>query len=206
MPAIQVYNLQKKKVGDVKVSDDFFSKKKRMALIQQVVNWQMAGCRSGSASVKTRSAVKGSTAKMYRQKGTGNARHGDGRAPIFVGGGRAFGPHPRDWSQKLPKKMRKQALRSLMGQKHEEKKLYIADAIEFKEIKTKKAVEIFNKLGIQNAMIVLDKPSDPVIKSLRNVPGFKVGLVNGLNVVDILAHEYLVMTQEALNRAQELLG
>ena len=205
MPEIDVYNLQKKKVGSLKLSEDFFPEKLKLGLIHQAVKSQRAAARSGTASVKNRHNVKGSTAKIYRQKGTGNARHGDGKAPVFVGGGQAFGPKARDWSQSLPKKMRRKAIRSVIAERHKEERLYITDSLDFKEIKTKKALEVFNKLGIHNALIVLDKPSEKVSKSLRNVPGFKVACLDGLNVVDVLTHEYLVMTQEALSQVQGFL-
>jgi large subunit ribosomal protein L4 len=205
MASLEVQNLQKKKVGSVTVADDFFPQKTSMALIKQVVNWQRAGRRAGTASVKARNAVRGTTAKMYRQKGTGNARHGDKKAPIFVGGGQAFGPHPRDWSQALPKKMRRQAIRAILGEKHENEKLFIVDAVEFKEIKTKRAIETFKKMGIGNALVILDKQVDSVVKSLRNVPGYKVSQVDGLNAIDLLAHDYLVITQAAFEKVQEFL-
>jgi len=204
MPTIEVYNLQKKKVGDVKIPDDFFPEKVSPGLINQVVNRQMANRRLGTSSVKNRHEVSGSTRKIYRQKGTGNARHGDIKAPIFVGGGQTFGPRPRDWSQDIPKKMRRKALRYVIGEKLREKKLFIADAIQWKEIKTKKALEVFHKLGIHEALVVLDHSTDAVIKSLRNVVGFKTAPVEGINIVDMLNHEFLVMTKVALDRIQEV--
>src|SRR3989338_481918 len=206
MSTIEVYNLQKKKVGDVNLPEGFLLGKAHLPLVHQVLNWQRSHLRAGTSSVKNRHAVSGSTLKIYRQKGTGNARHGDIKAPIFVGGGQTFGPRPSDWSTKLPKKMRHTALRSLIGQKYNEKRLYIFKEIDFKAIKTKIAVEVFEKLNIGNALVVLDKPAEKVFKSLRNVPGFKVILVNHINVLDVLAHDYLVMTQVALDKAQEILA
>ncbi len=163
---------------------------------------QMAGRRSGTASTKTRSNVRGSTRKIYRQKGTGNARHGDIKAPIFAGGGQAFGPLPRDYSYRMPSSSRRQALKSALALKNKEGLVKIVDNFLFEEIKTKKALEYFQNLGLNQALLVVGDKNENFEKSVRNLTHYKVLRADGLNVYDILRYNYLVITQDALNKIE----
>ena len=194
MSSLDVYNTEKKKVGTV----DFpaiLGEKPNSALLHQVVVAQLTNRRQGNAKVKTRHEVSGSTRKIYRQKGTGGARHGDIKAPLFIGGGQAFGPKPKDYDVRLPQKIREAALKSALLQRKAEGKLWILDDLNFQAPKTKKAAELFEKFGIAGALVVLEKEAGSVEKSVRNLEKFKVSRVESLNVVDILHFEHLVLSR-----------
>ena len=146
--------------------------------------------------------MKGSGRKIYRQKGTGNARHGDRQAPIFVGGGVAGGPKPRDWSTSINQKTRRRAVQSALIYKLKNDRLRVLDKLEFKEIKTKQAQALFDKLAINNALLVLDQPNENILKSVRNLPRIGTCSAVSLNVADLLSHEYLVVTEKALGQIE----
>lgn len=191
---LTVYSMEKKKVGEVAWPEAF---KSNAARIYQVVVQQRTNERQGNARVKNRHEVSGSTRKIYRQKGTGRARHGDIKAPLFVGGGRAFGPKPRDWHSTLPEKIRQGAVRDLVSLKHEEKKLWLIDTLELPEPKTKKMAAFFAKFEIPSGLLVLAKRNPTVEKSVRNLAKFKVAPVDSLRALDLLRYEHLVVTREA---------
>lgn len=201
----KVLDLNLKKVGDIDLSDEVFAARPNRALLYEVVKMQRANRRRGSAMAPNRAMVSGTTAKMYRQKGTGRARHGDERANIFVGGGKAFGPKPRDYSYKLPKKARRSGLRSALALKRMEGRLLIVDALSFPTIKTKDAVLALSKLGVKNGLLVVDAPDEKLEKSVRNIPNIKLVRWEGLNVYDLLRYEHAVMTVPALQKVQEVL-
>ena len=171
------------------------------SLIHQVVVKELASRRHGTAKVKSRNEVTGSTRKIYRQKGTGNARHGDIKAPLFVGGGQAFGPKPRDWSFVLPRQLRRQALKAAVALRHEEKKLWLLDS-DWKEPKTKQASKFFVANEIGNALVVIDADERVTEKSIRNLACFEVRLWNEFQVADILKHEHLVLTGKAYQQLE----
>ncbi len=196
MSELTVYSMDKASVGKVAVPKGLEAKA-NTALLHQVVVAQQTNLRQGNAKVKNRHEVRGSTRKIYRQKGTGNARHGDIKAPLFVGGGRAFGPKPRDYEVVLPQKIRRAALREAVSLRRAEGKLWVIDAFDFKEIKTKKAAQVFKKFEIAGALIVLEASNPNVEKSIRNLAGFKASRVEALNVLDILRFQHLVMTRKA---------
>ena len=200
-----VVDMTNKKIGDVDIADDIFASEGGEGMIYEVVKMQLASRRSGSADTKTRGQVSGTTAKVYRQKGTGRARHGSKKAPIFVGGGKAFGPHPRDYSYRVPKKVRRGALRSALSVKAQEGNLLIVDSFDCKEIKTKLFVEMLSKLGVKTALVVHDEPSVNLTKSARNVSFAKVQSHQGLNVYDVLRYEHVIFTKAALEKVQEVL-
>jgi len=158
---------------------------------------QLANRRSGTASTKTRAHVRGGGKKPWRQKGTGRARFGSTRNPIWTGGGVAFGPHPRDFSYRVNKKVKKAALRSALSVKLKDDKVIIIDTFELPEIKTKVLVSILDQMGVNNACIV-DAPNNTLEKSARNIPFVKVLHPEGLNVYDILKYDTLVITQACL--------
>jgi len=200
-----VVDMTNKKVGDVDLADGVFARDGGDGMIYEVVKMQLANRRKGCASTKTRSQITGTTAKAYRQKGTGRARHGSKKAPIFVGGGKAFGPHPRDYSYRVPKKVRRGALCAALSQKAKDGSLLIVDSFDCKEIKTKSFVENLSKLGVKTALVVHEEPSENLIKSARNVAKAKVRSCDGLNVYDIMRYEHVIFTKAALEKVQEVL-
>jgi len=205
MSAIHVYGQAKEKLAEIDLDDRIFGSDVKDHLIHDVVRMQMARKRRGSASTKTRSMVRGGGAKPWRQKGTGRARAGTIRSPLWRGGGVVFGPHPRKHDLAIPKKVRKGALRSALSLRNKGGKLWVIRDLEFGEIKTKRFVQFLETFGLNNALIVLDKENLNVERSARNVTGIKVLRVEGLNVYDILSHENLVLVEKAIQRIQEVL-
>jgi len=205
MATLDVLNQSGDKVGQIELADAVFGAPVKEHLLWEVVVAQLAGRRRGTASTLSRSEVKGSTRKLYRQKGTGRARHGAVRASHFVGGGAAHGPKPRSYYKMPPKKVRKSALRSALSLRAGEKKLLVLQDLELGEIKTKKMAEVLKKLGIERGLIVDDKGNLKLIKSVRNLPRSKYLAPEGLNVYDILRHETLVLTAPAAKKIEERL-
>lgn len=197
-----VINLNKKNAGEVELADAIFGQKPNKGLIYEAVKMSLAGRREGTAATRNHCMVSGTTAKMYRQKGTGRARHGDARTNIFVGGGKAFGPHPRDYSYKLPKKARKGAVGAALALKRHNGKLVILDNFEMAHIKTKTATAALCNLGVRSALIVVDGENRNVKLSVRNIPNVKIVLSSALNVVDLLQYEHVIITVPALAKVQ----
>lgn len=177
----------------------------RKTLLWETVKMQRANRRKGTASTKTRGQIAGSTRKIYRQKGSGNARHGDIKAPIFVGGGRVWGPHPRDYSYRLPRKARQNALKSALTLKFKEGKLKVVQAFDLKEIKTKKAAQFFQKIEAPEALLIIEAKNLTVEKSIRNLPHHKVLRVEGINVYDLLNYDQVIVTEPALKKIEEMM-
>lgn len=202
MPEVDVYDQSKKKVSKVTLGSAWEAPI-RKGSVYEVALWHLNARRKGTASTKTRSEVRGSGRKIYRQKGTGSARHGDRQAPIFVGGGVASGPKPKDWSTRITQKTRRQAVKSALIHKYCQDRLRVLEKLEFKEIKTKQAKKLFDKWSIESALLVLDQPVETVIKSIRNLPFIKTCSVNSLNLADLLTHDYLVVTKAALKKIEE---
>ena len=205
MATLDVINQSGEKVGSIELDDTVFAAPVKEHLLWEMVVAQLAGRRRGTASTKARWEVKGSTRKIYRQKGTGRARHGSIRASTFVGGGCAFGPKPRSYEKMPPKKVRRSALRSALSLRVGEKKVVVLQDFDLKEIKTKKVSEILVKLGIERGLIVDEKSNANLQKSVRNLPRAKFLAVEGLNVYDILRHETLVLTAPVAKKIEERL-
>lgn len=203
---LDVYNLDGETTGEVEVSEKIFGAEVKTHLFWEVVRWQRAKKRAGTHKAKTRHEVKGSTQKAYRQKGTGRARHGDYKAPIFVGGGVAHGPRPRKYGFKLNKKVRAGALRSALSQKVALEQIKVVEDFQLMDARTRYAVAALDKLGTGQRALVVDAGNDALKKSVRNLPKVKYLDVAGLNVFDLLKYENLVMTKAALEAAQERLG
>ena len=195
---IDIVNIEGKKVGDLEVADAVFGAEVKEHLLWEVVKAQRAGRRAGTHSTKTRANVRGGGKKPYKQKGTGNARQGSSRAPNFVGGGKVFGPHPRDYSYTVPKKVRRAALASALSLRVQEKKLVVLDKLTFDAPKTKRLVGILKALGVDKVLVVDAAANANLFKSVRNLPRAKALAPEGLNVYDILDHEGLVMTEGAV--------
>ncbi len=200
MPKLKVYNLERKDVGEIDLSDAVFGAEVNENLLYEVLKAQLAGKRSGSASSKNRAEVAGSTRKLYRQKGTGNARHGTIRAPIYVGGGQAHGPKPRSLAYRPPRKMRLGALRSALSLKCQEGQLIVIDQFELDEIKTKKLAQVLSTLEVGKASLIVDSADNTKLRlSARNLPTHQVVPPEGVNLYDVLKHETLVVTKGAVS-------
>ena len=197
MATVDVFNINKKKVGELDLADEVFGAEVREHLFWEVVKWQQAKKRGGNASTKSRSEIRGSTAKLYKQKGTGRARRGSKKSPILRGGGTCFGPKPRDFSYTLPKKVKKQALISAHSRRSAEGGLIIVDKLELPEIKTKQVTSFLGTFSLDNVLVV-DQANREFYLSGRNIKNVKVLQVEGLNVFDILKHDKLVMTTQAV--------
>ncbi len=178
--------------------EDIFAVKVLPHLLQQVVRMQLNNRRAGSAATKTKGFVRGGGKKPWRQKGTGRARAGSIRSPLWVGGGTIFGPQPRDYSYRLPKKARRSALLSTLSLKNREGKLIVVEKIELSETKTKLMRQMLADLKVESALIVLGESTRDIELATRNLPNAKVLRVDGLNVYDILRHEHLILTAQAL--------
>jgi large subunit ribosomal protein L4 len=189
--------------------EDIFGVEVKKHVLWEVVKWQLACRRQGTHSTKTRGEVAYSGRKILPQKGTGNARHGDRGAPIFVGGGVAHGPKPRDYYYPLPKKVRKLALKMALSSKAQEKAISLVDQIPIGDVpKTKKAVEFLRSQGLEGkkVLLVLPEKDEVIYKSFRNLPYAKVLPVEGLNVYDILWADHLIITRPSLEKIYERLG
>jgi large subunit ribosomal protein L4 len=206
MAVVDVVNVEGDVVSQTELNDSIFNVPVKKSVLHQVVTAQLGARRAGSASVKRRSDIRGSRRKLYRQKGTGRARKGDIKSPILRGGGVAFGPEPRDFSKKVPKKVRKLALKMALSSKAQDQQLMVVDKIELEEIKTKVFAGIIQVLDAEKALIITNQKDERLERSSRNVPGVKVLQTNGLNVYDILKYPKLVLIQPAIEGIEGRLG
>ena len=203
---VEIKNLKGEVVGSVELSDAVFGAPVRRDILHRVVTWQLAKRRAGTHKVKSRGEVSGSTAKIYRQKGTGRARHGSKRANIFRGGGRAFGPTPRDHGYDLNKKVRRMGMRAALSAKAAAGELIILDAAALAEPKTKLMSEVLAKLGLGSALfVVAGAPERNFALASRNLPTIDLLPQEGANVYDILRRDVLVLTQDAAKLLEERL-
>lgn len=201
-----VLTLDAKKAGDIDLDDAIFGVTARADILHRVVNWQLAKRRAGTHAVKFRSDISRTGKKWGRQKGGGTARHGDRRANIFIGGGRAFGPVVRDHGYDLPKKIRKLGLKSALSSKQAEGKLIVVDVAELKEGKTKELAAKLEKLGLANALFVDGAEVNENFKrAVKNIPNVDVLPSQGANVYDILRRDTLVLTKAAVAKLEERL-
>jgi len=201
MAKVDVYNLEKEKVAEAEIADAIFQAEVKPHLIRDVVRWQMAKRRQGTAAVKNRSKVKGGAAKPWRQKGTGRARSGTSRSPIWRGGGVIFGPQPRQYDFRLPKQVRRQALISVLALKFSQGRLVIVDDFTLEEIKTRRVAEVLRKFEVSSAMLV-DEDNRNLQLSARNLPGVMAVNRQGLNVYDLLKHDYLMLSDASLKEIE----
>ena len=205
MATLPVINLKREEVGSIEVADDIFAAEVNRHLFYEVVKWQQAKRRAGTAATKGRSDVAGGGAKPYRQKGTGRARQGSRRAPNHVGGGVVHGPQPRSYAYRINKKVRKGALRSALSLRASESKLLVIDDLTLESHKTKPAAAVFETLAKSNALIV-DAPNQNLQRAVGNLPKVKFLGVEGINVFDVLKYEYLIMTEPTVRRLEGVLG
>jgi large subunit ribosomal protein L4 len=197
-----VYNIGNQKVSDIELDDQIFDTKINPTLFYDVVRKNLASQRKGSAATKNRALVRGGGAKPWRQKGTGRARAGTRRSPLWKGGGTIFGPMPRDYSFSLPKKMKRAALRAALSLKHQERKLILLEDFPLAECKTRQVLEVLKRFQVEDALIVTTEKNIFLERSARNIPNIQVLHCEGLNVYDILNHEHLILLSPALNRIQ----
>lgn len=206
MPTVEVFDSKREKVGSLELSDAVFAAELKPHLLHEVVVWQLACRRQGNADTKVRHEVRGGGRKPWKQKGTGRARSGSRRSPLWRGGGTIFGPHPRDYSYTLPKKVKKAALRVALSDKLREEKLLVLKGFDLSEIKTRAFVEVLGRFDVKNALIVTLGVDATLEKSARNVARIKVLRAEGLNVYDILRYDNLVLVEQAVARIEEVLS
>jgi len=205
MPVVPVYNLERKQVGTLDLSDAVFGAEVKEHLFHEVVRAQLAAKRQGTHDTKERSEVIGSVKKIYKQKGTGRARHGSRKSPIFVGGGTVFGPHPRDYSFKVNKKVRAAALVSALSRRTEEGRLVVVEDLQLAKIQTKQVAQLQTRFEAPKALFV-DVDNVNLALSARNLPTAQYLAVGGINVYDVLRHDTLVLTKAAALAIQERIG
>ncbi len=198
MAVVDVINSSGKKVSQVDLNDDIYNVPVKSSVLHEVVTMQQASKRAGTASTKHRSEVTGSGRKLFRQKGTGRARRGNIKAPLLRGGGVAFGPKPKSWAYKVPKKVRKLALKMALSSKLQTEDILILDQFDLDQIKTKAFLEVAGNLKMSDALIVTDQKNENLELSSRNIPAIKVLRYEGLNVYDILKHKTLVLLEASV--------
>ena len=204
MANVSVYNMEGKEVGTMELNDAVFGVEVNEHLVHMAVLQQLANNRQGTQKAKTRSEVSGGGRKPWRQKGTGHARQGSTRAPQWTGGGVVFAPVPRDYSFKMNKKEKRAALKSVLTAKVQENKVVILDVLKFDDIKTKAMVNVLNNVKAEKAIVVLKENDEKVVLSARNIADVQTTLVNTINVYDILKHNTLVMTKDAVQAIEEV--
>ena len=205
MPKVNVYNMLGEQVGELDLNENIFGVDINEHVLYEVVKNQLANKRQGNQSAKTRSEVRGGGRKPWRQKGTGRARAGSLRSPIFTGGGVVFAPKPRDYSYKVPKKVKRLALKSVLSAKVESGEIIVVDNINFEAPKTKEMVNFLaNIKADKKALIVMDENNANIIKSANNIPNVQTALVNTLNVYDILKHNSFIITKAAVKKVEEV--
>jgi large subunit ribosomal protein L4 len=205
MPVVDVFNIAGEKVREIELDDSVFGCEVKPHLIHDVVIWQRANKRAATAKTKTRAEVSGGGKKPWRQKGTGRARSGTNRSPVWRHGGVVFGPNSRNYVISLPKKVRKQALCSALSMKTSENMLRVVDAMNFTEPKTKQYVKALGSLGMENSLVIMGDAAVNVALAARNHAKSKLLDVKGLNVYDILKYKGLVIDLKALELIQERL-
>ncbi|MBI2868267.1 MAG: 50S ribosomal protein L4 [Chloroflexi bacterium] len=204
---VPVYNLAAEVVRQIEISDGVFGVPLNEGLVHQAMVRQLANARQGTQSAKNRTEVSGSGKKLYRQKHTGNARMGARRSPIRRGGGVTFAPKPRDYRQDMPKKMRRLALRCVLSAKAGEGGIRVLDELKFAAPRTKEMVAVLKAFGVASpSLFVTAAPETNVVKSARNIPGVKTAPANLLNVLDILNHKNLFITEAAVRMVEQLWG
>lgn len=198
MALVDVLNCKAEKVSEVELKDSIFNIPVKSNVLHEVITMQLANRRAGSASVKHRSDVKGSRRKLFRQKGTGRARRGDIKSPLLRGGGSVFGPDPKSYTYKVPKKVKRLALKMALSSKLKEDNIIVLDTFELDQIKTKEFLTVMGALNTGNALIITEKKNKNLELSSRNVPKVKVLRVEGMNAYDILKYESLVLLETSI--------
>ena len=205
MPKVNVLNIKGENVGEIELNEVLFNTEISEHAVYEVVKNQLANKRQGTQSAKTRAEVRGGGRKPFRQKGTGRARQGSIRAPHYTGGGVVFAPKPRDYSYQVPKKLRRKALYSVLTSKANENELVVLDSLTFDAPKTKEAANILNAVEAGNKAYVVTADNDAnVFRSFRNIKGVDVSSANLINVYDLVRHNKLVITKDAIAKLEEV--
>ncbi|RKD34115.1 50S ribosomal protein L4 [Thermohalobacter berrensis] len=205
MPKVALYNVSGEQMGEIELSEEVFGAEINEHVLHEAVKNHLANRRQGTQSAKTRAEVRGGGRKPWRQKGTGRARHGSIRSPIWKGGGVVFAPKPRDYGYKLPKKVRRLAMKSALSSKVANNEMVVLDELKMERPKTKDMVNILKNLNSKKkALIVMSQKDENVIKSARNIPGVMTTLVNSLNVYDILNYDTFIITKDAVSKVEEV--
>lgn len=205
MSTVNIVNTKNESVGEIELNDAVFNREVKEYILHEVVRMQRAAKRGGNASTKTRVEVRGGGRKPWRQKGTGRARAGTRSSPLWRGGGVAFGPKPRDYSFKVNRKVRQQAVSMALSARFQEGNLIILDDFSMDRIKTKDFVNVMDILSVDNGLIIADGASENLTKSSRNVNGYKVLSTDGVNVYDILLHRKVILLQPAIESLEKRL-
>lgn len=207
MPKAALYNMDGENLGEIELSEVIFGAEVNNVLIHEAVVNFLANRRVGAASTKLRSEVRGGGRKPWRQKGTGRARQGSIRSPQWVGGGIVFGPKPRNYSYNMPRKARRAALRSALSARADAGKVSVVDSLILAEPKTRVMIDFFRKLALDGkVLLVTGESNDVLAKSVRNIQGVTFVQANGLNVYDVVNHDNLIVTQDALAKVEEVFG
>ncbi len=207
MPKVAVYNMEGSQVGELELNENVFGIEPNEAVVHEAVVMQLASLRRGTQSAKTRAEVRGGGRKPWRQKGTGRARVGTIRSPLWRKGGVVFAPKNRDYSYKIPRKKRRLALKSLLSAKVNEGELFVLEQLGFETPKTKEMVKVLNNLNIDSKALIVTAGKDGfVVESARNIPGVKPVSAEGINVYDLINHAKLVITKEAIAKVEEVLA
>ncbi len=205
MSTVNIVNTKNESVGQIELNDAVFNREVKEYILHEVVRMQRAARRAGNACTKTRVEVSGGGRKPWKQKGTGRARAGTNRSPLWRGGGVAFGPKPRDYSFKVNRKVRQQAVAMALSARFQEGNLVVLDDFAMEQIKTKDFVQIMNILDVDNGIIVTDNAPETLTKSSRNVNGYKVMSSEGLNVYDLLLHKKVILLQPVIESLEKRL-
>jgi large subunit ribosomal protein L4 len=206
MATLAVYDIGNQKVSDMELDDRIFDAEIKPSLFHEVVRKRLASERTGTAATKNKALVRGGGAKPWRQKGTGRARAGSRRSPLWRGGGTIFGPMPKDYSYSLPKKVRRAALRAALSLKRKEGKLILLSDFPLEGIKTRHVLDVLRRFEVEDALIVTDEKRHLLERSAQNIPKIQVLRYEGLNVHDILKHDHLILLSPAVPRLQGVLA
>jgi large subunit ribosomal protein L4 len=206
MPTVDVFNMNSEITGKLELSDAIFGVPVKTHVLHEVVVYQLAKRRAGTAKTKGRSEVRGGGKKPWRQKGTGRARSGTSRSPIWRGGGTIHGPQPRDYDMRVPKKVRRLALKMALSQKVLDESFKVIDQLKLDRIKTKDFAELLDRFDLGKTLVVLPEPDEFIEKSARNIPTVKVLRSEGLNVYDLLNHKVVILSRDCVSRIEEALA
>lgn len=206
MPTVDLYDMNRSVVGQLELRDDIFAVPVKPHVIHEVVLYQLAKRRAGTAKVKGRSEIAGGGKKPWRQKGTGRARAGTSRSPVWRGGGIIHGPQPRTYDMRVPKKVRRLALKMALTQKLLDRELTVLDQFQLEQIKTRDFAALLNRFELGKTLVVIPSQDEKVVKSARNIPNVKVLRSEGLNVYDLLNYHNLLLTRETVGKIEESIG
>jgi large subunit ribosomal protein L4 len=206
MPTVDLYNIERIVIGQLDLSDSIFAVPVKPHVMHEVVLYQLAKRRAGTAKTKGRGEIAGGGKKPWRQKGTGRARAGTSRSPVWRGGGTIHGPQPRSYDMRVPKKVRRMAIKMALSQKVLDQELTVLDKLQLDRIKTREFAAVLNRFQLGKTLVVLPNSDENVEKSARNIPNVKVLRSEGLNVYDLLDYHNVLLTQESVGKIEETLG